>query len=125
MGDTVIIGADKVIRALANMTPEINKKVKGAVLKAGAMTKVEWQNEITSMGAIDTGRYRGSIVSKPDMTLTVLAANVSTDVDYATHVEWGTKYMPARPAMRSAHAKMEGKFLRIVSEAVAKAIKNA
>lgn len=54
--------------------------------------------EITDLGAVDTGRLRGSITHAVDDD----SAIVGTDVEYGVYVEMGTYKMQARPFLRNA-----------------------
>ena len=52
--------------------------------------------EITELGAVDTGRLRGSITHAVDDD----SAIVGTDVEYGVYVEMGTHKMASRPFLR-------------------------
>lgn len=54
--------------------------------------------EITDLGAVDTGRLRGSITHAVDDD----SAIIGTDVEYGVYVEMGTYKMQARPFLRNA-----------------------
>ena len=54
--------------------------------------------EITNLGAVDTGRLRGSITHAVDDD----SAIIGTDVEYGVYVEMGTYKMQARPFLRNA-----------------------
>lgn len=54
--------------------------------------------EITNLGAVDTGRLRGSITHAVDDD----SAIVGTDVEYGVYVEMGTYKMASRPFLRNA-----------------------
>jgi len=55
-------------------------------------------DEITSLGAVDTGRLRGSISHASDND----TAYIGSNVEYAPYVEFGTYRMAARPFLRNA-----------------------
>ena len=54
--------------------------------------------EITNLGAVDTGRLRGSITHAVDDD----SAIIGTDVEYGVYVEMGTYKMASRPFLRNA-----------------------
>lgn len=69
-------------------------------------------SEITSLGAVDTGRLRDSITHSIDDT----SAYIGTNVEYAPYVELGTYRMAARPFLRHAITNYEDDYKRIVEE---------
>lgn len=61
------------------------------------------QNSARRSVPVDTGRLRSSIVlSPPQMTGAGLAVRVGSKVNYALFVEQGTRFMRARPYLRTA-----------------------
>ena len=58
-------------------------------------------DEITMLGAVDTGRLRGSITHTTDDEY----AYIGTNVEYAPYVELGASRMAARPFLRNAVTK--------------------
>lgn len=66
--------------------------------------------EITELGAVDTGRLRGSITHTTDQD----SAYIGTDVEYAQYVELGTYKMAARPFLRNAITKYTDDYKRII-----------
>lgn len=69
-------------------------------------------DEITSLGAVDTGRLRGSISHAIDDE----AAYIGTNVEYAPYVELGTYKMAARPFLRNAAANYTDEYKRIIED---------
>ena len=67
-------------------------------------------SEITTMGAVDTGRLRGSISHAKDDE----SAYIGTNVEYAPYVELGTYRMRARPFLRNAVANHSDDYKRII-----------
>lgn len=51
---------------------------------------------------VDTGRLRASITHRLERDSQGLYGLVGTNVNYAPHVEFGTKYMRAKPYLRPA-----------------------
>ena len=66
--------------------------------------------EITDLGAVDTGRLRGSITHTTDQD----SAYIGTNVEYAQYVELGTYKMAARPFLRNAITKYTDDYKRII-----------
>lgn len=68
--------------------------------------------EITDLGAVDTGRLRGSISHATDED----TAYVGTNVEYAPYVELGTYKMAARPFLRNAIVNHIDEYKDIVED---------
>lgn len=51
---------------------------------------------------VDTGRLRSSMTHELGREGGDLVARIGTNVDYAVHVEFGTRYMAARAMLRNA-----------------------
>lgn len=66
--------------------------------------------EITELGAVDTGRLRGSITHAVDDD----SAIIGTDVEYGVYVEMGTYKMASRPFLRNAIENYTDDYKRIV-----------
>jgi HK97 gp10 family phage protein len=60
------------------------------------------QNEARRRAPVDTGRLRSSITFTLDTDRRGLVARVGTNVDYAAHVEFGTRHSRAQPYLRPA-----------------------
>jgi HK97 gp10 family phage protein len=52
---------------------------------------------------VDSGRLKGSITSRVDDDRAIIGSNV----EYAPHVEYGTKFMRAQPYLRPAIDRMK------------------
>lgn len=65
---------------------------------------VRVQNRAKQLCPVDTGRLRSSIqlVDPHQVSTDVLSVRVGTAVNYARYVEFGTRYMAARPYLRPA-----------------------
>lgn len=88
---TFTSNADEVKQELANRIPVILEAI-------GLQAEGNAVDEITSLGAVDTGRLRGSISHATDDS----NAYIGTNVEYAPYVELGTHKMAARPFLRNA-----------------------
>ena len=97
----------------------MNRAIELALRQAGIIV----EEQAVALAPTDTGRLKGSItwrtkqggsqvrgpatgddaVGTPDDTISV---NIGTNVDYAQHQEYGTRFMDAQPFLRPAlHAK--------------------
>lgn len=83
--------ADEVLAEFHDRVPVILEAL-GIEAEGNAVT------EITDLGAVDTGRLRGSISHATDDD----AAYIGSNVEYAPYVELGTYKMAARPFLRNA-----------------------
>ena len=97
--------SNEVIAELHNRIPTILEAL-GIEAEGNAV------DEITTLGAVDTGRLRGSISHAHDDS----AAYVGTNVEYAPYVELGTSRMVARPFLRNAIANYTDDYERIVED---------
>lgn len=97
--------ADEVLAELHDRVPVILEAL-GIEAEGNAV------DEITSLGAVDTGRLRGSISHATDSD----SAYIGTNVEYAPYVELGTYKMAARPFLRNAVTNYEDDYKRIIEE---------
>lgn len=94
--------ADEVIQEVHNRVPIILEAL-GIEAEGNAV------DEITALGAVDTGRLRGSITHTTDDEY----AYIGTNVEYAPYVELGASRMAARPFLRNAVTKRIDDYDRI------------
>ncbi len=80
----------------------------GPVAQALAVVAQQIVNIAKSLTPVDTGRLRSSITWQMGRAGDVLFAEVGTNVEYAPHVEFGTRWMAAQPYLVPA-------LLRVVS----------
>lgn len=66
------------------------------------------QNAARELCAVDTGRLRSSIVHVKGSDARGPYVDIGTNVEYATHVEYGTVFMVAQPFLRPAFAEAVG-----------------
>jgi HK97 gp10 family phage protein len=64
------------------------------------------QNHARVLAPVDTGRLRSSIMASKGAGF----VQIGTNVEYAIHVEFGTKYMAAQPYLRPAIAIAVGEW---------------
>lgn len=96
---------DEVINELHNRIPVILEAL-GLEAEGNAV------DEITLLGAVDTGRLRGSISHAHDDKY----AYIGTNVEYAPYVELGTYRMAPRPFLRNAITKHMDDYKKIIEE---------
>lgn len=74
----------------------------GDVAKAITKATVQVEGGAKRRAAVDTGRMRASINHEVRAEGDDIVGRVGTDVDYAIHVELGTRHMAAQPFLRPA-----------------------
>lgn len=67
---------------------------------------------------VDTGRLRNSITHTVDGA--ALEAYIGTNVEYAPHVELGTRHQDAQPFLRPAAQDHGAQYRRVISDALSK-----
>lgn len=83
-----------------------------AMNKAVAECAKSIERDAKTATPVDTGRLRNSIISNVGN----LEATVSTNVEYAQHVEYGTHKKGARPYLRPAYEKNITTFEKKISD---------
>lgn len=68
------------------------------------------QNSAREFCPVDTGRLRSSIQAVPGRDTLGPYVEIGTNVEYAVHVEYGTKRAHAQPFLRPAFAEGVGAF---------------
>jgi len=92
---------------------EIEDKLKiiGEVVEGEAKLNISGHND-KWMRAVDTGRLMNSIIHK--VIKKDLKVRIGTNVEYAPHVEFGTKIMPPRPFLRQAFIESKPEIRKIL-----------
>ena len=67
---------------------------------------------------VDTGRLRNSITHTVDGA--ALEVYIGTNVEYAPHVELGTRHQDAQPFLRPAAQDHGSQYRRVISDALSK-----
>lgn len=102
-----------VIESHANeVKAELDHKIPIILEALGIEAEGNAVTEITELGAVDTGRLRGSISHDHDDE----AAYIGTNVEYAPYVELGTHRMAARPFLRNAISNYTDDYKHIIEE---------
>lgn len=91
---------------------ELNNKVSTILEALGIEAEGNAVDEITTLGAVDTGRLRASISHAHDDKY----AYIGTNVEYAPYVELGTSRMASRPFLRNAVSKYIDDYKRIIED---------
>ena len=98
---------------IADVQGELSRKMPVILEALGIEAEGNAVKEITTLGAVDTGRLRASITHEHDNES---AAYVGTNVEYAPYVELGTYKMAARPFLRNAVVDHVNDYKKILEE---------
>lgn len=79
-----------------------------AVKKLVKLNGSELQQKAMQRVPVDTGTLKRSI--RLDMEADGLRARVTANTEYAAYVEWGTRFMTARPYMRPSEREQQAQF---------------
>jgi len=74
----------------------------GPVGKDLARRAIKVERAAKRLAPVDTGRLRSSVTHELGSDEQGLVARIGTNVDYAPHLEYGTRRMRARPFLRPA-----------------------
>lgn len=99
-----IEGLDEFLNFTDSLTNEIESEAKKLIVKSAFQT----EGAAKRLTPVDTGRLRRSISTKIENG--GLKAIVSTNVEYAMAVEYGTSKQSAQPFMLPAYVKYKKKF---------------
>lgn len=80
----------------------------GPVAKELERRALQVERRAKQLCPVDTGRLRASITHALEGRGKTLSAVVGTNVNYAPHVEFGTRYQPPRSFLRAALAAVRG-----------------
>lgn len=105
--------SDLIIKNNSNLVKEeLNRRIPIILEAVGLQAEGNAVTEITSLGAVDTGRLRASISHASDEN----SAYIGTNVEYAPYVELGTRKMAARPFLKNAVANYTDEYKQIVED---------
>lgn len=146
---TQVTGMNELLRNLKGLSVDIPKAIDEAVVEVALDVKADAVKSIQQVSAggvvtrytqggnsfdhmvskegdapnTDTGRLASSIAMSHDQGSG--EAHVSTDVDYAEHLEFGTVKMAARPFLEPALDKNEKNLLATVGKAIQRQLPKA
>lgn len=91
------------------------------------MTQAGWETEKEAKRyvPVDTTNLRDSIESRTQPQRNTILTEVGTNVEYAPHVEYGTRKMAAQPYLRPAVDEVSSKLERRIRMAVLEAAEEA
>lgn len=101
-------GIDKVIENIDKYNDEIQNKIKQVLADGGMKIQTEAQNR----APVRTGTLRASIEYKPNG----LQVEVVAGVDYASFVEFGTRFMEPQPFLTPAFELVAPQIERDIKE---------
>lgn len=121
------IDAEDFLKSLNAYGNGVDKKIKDALVTCALAIERDAKQNLTSSGAVDTGRLRmslytdvqgiknneveiGTDLSKVGPRERTKGPGVGTGVEYAPYVEYGTYRMSARPFLRPAFNKNVAKL---------------
>lgn len=123
-----------VLRGLAAAKAEYNRRAKRAITLGVLFFEREVKKELSKPGtgrsyprgrkvhiasapgeppAVDTGQLRASITHLVEVEFLKYVGHVGSNLDKATHLEFGTKNMAARPFLRTTLARIQPQLLAI------------
>jgi len=80
--------------------------------------KIHYSSQPGHPPAVDTGRLRASITYEVMQMFYKITGRVGTNVEYARHLELGTKDMQPRPYLRVAIERNKDKLIKILTEPI-------
>lgn len=95
----------------AEVQAELERRVQAAMTRCAG----EMEKHAKRTCPVDTGRLRNSVATEVSEGDDSVAAYVGTNVEYAPHVELGTKRMKAQPFLKPAVANHQSAYKRIIS----------
>jgi hypothetical protein len=101
--------------ALDRLTAGARGRVSQAVKKTTFDLEAQWKRQIVALGAVDTGAYLNSVQGR---MVDALTGEVASTVAHSVYVEYGTRWMAARPARARALAAAKPGFAQAVTEAL-------
>ena len=97
----------------ANAVAKHPDKIKTVVQIAARNIERDAKQRMTDQDAVDTGDTRGSISVDPGTPS--FSQRIGPETEYAPFIEFGTRYMAARPYMVPALEKERNRFLEALA----------
>ncbi|KAA0957696.1 HK97 gp10 family phage protein [Planococcus sp. ANT_H30] len=107
-----IEGLDRFIRTMQSISDSLESSVKQVV----SQTALQLESDAKRLVPVDTGHLRRSIATSLESG--GMSAMVSTNVEYALAVEFGTSRQAAKPYMTPAHARSKTKYIEDMKAAL-------
>lgn len=118
MGVTV-----KGLSSLEAKLKRLNPMTHAAIVRGVALAAAKVEGDAKTIVPVDTGHLRASISSNSHSTANGAEAEVSTNVEYAAYVEFGTSRQKAQPYLHPALQKNKANIRKIIIEEIVKAHK--
>lgn len=99
---------------LTSHRPEVQAELERRVRNAMTRCAGEMEKHAKRMCPVDTGRLRNSVATEIDEGDDSVSVYVGTNVEYAPHVELGTKRMKAQPFLKPAVSDHQSTYTRII-----------
>ena len=112
-------GVEDLIRKVRSYQVIKKEAVRIALVRGALKVELAAKEMCTEMGAVDTGRLRGSITTDKRYIQKFLV-RIGTNVDYGIYVEFGTKKMDARPYLFPAFFMFEGEIIKDIKKILGK-----
>lgn len=106
-------GLDEVLKKLDHYTEEMQDNLEDALTK-GAMVGERYAKEYAP---VETGTLRRSIATDTEeKSSSAVVVRCGTNLEYASHQEYGTDKMPAHPFMRPGFFNHQKEILETIAE---------
>ena len=102
------------IEKLSKFNNELDDKIKTVVQIAARNIERDAKQRMTDQDAVDTGATRNGIFVDPGTPS--FSQRIGPVTEYAPFIEFGTRYMAARPYMIPALEKERNRFLEALSD---------
>jgi HK97 gp10 family phage protein len=98
-----------------NRLPGAEKRARSLIDQALSDGAVETQATAQSLAPVDTGRLRSSIATEREGEMNYA---VGTDVEYAVHQEYGTRYQSGKAFMRPSFERHKDEIVANLRKAL-------
>ena len=102
------------IEKLTKFNNELDNKIKTVVQIAARNIEKDSKQRMTDQDAVDTGATRNSIFVSPGTPS--FSQHIGPTTEYAPFIEFGTRFMPARPYMIPALEQEKIRFMQAIVE---------
>ena len=115
-----VSGVDEVIKTFKAFVSDMDKELAQAVQEAGELVEREAKQNAPKR----SGTLANSIKSEVNVEGNTVTASIGSDLDYAPHVEYGTRDTVAQPFLEPALDVNTNEIVERLQEAVARSIKD-